>query len=127
MKAKAQRPQRATGGTAPHETFAVEDGHLLRSVVPRRGEPYMHRCARSAFEQIAHAAEELDEKGFTIDSLVAYERQAGRDVTFTNAAVTLAFLRERGILDVCWKRNYAATPSVHLDAMTEFHALAQNG
>ena len=36
----------------------------------------------------------------------------------------LAFLRERGILDVRYRRNYAATKCVHLDAMTEYHALA---
>ena len=56
-----------------------------------------------------------------------YERGAGRDVTFTNVAVALAFLRERSILDVRYRRNYAATDAVHLDAMTEFHALAENG
>jgi hypothetical protein len=35
--------------------------------------------------------------------------------------------RERGILDVRYRRNYAATETVHLDAMTEFHVLAENG
>ena len=43
------------------------------------------------------------------------------------AALVLAFLRERGILAVRHRRNYAATPSVHLDAMTEYHALAESG
>ena len=109
------------------ELFAVEDGCLVRKVVPRRGTPYEHRCRRASFEQIAHAAEELGEQGFTLESLLEYERNAGRDVTFTNVADTLAFLRERGILDVRYRRNYAATQSIHLDAMTEFHALAENG
>ncbi len=109
------------------EIFAVEDGHLVRKVVPRLGEPYEHRCPQEAFEQIAHAAEELGAQGFTLDSLLEYERSAGRDVTFTNVAVVLAFLRERGVLDVRHRRNYAATESVHLDAMTEYHALAENG
>jgi hypothetical protein len=108
------------------ETFAVEDNHLIRRVVPRRGEPYVHRCPREAFEQIAHAAEELGDEGFTLESLLEYERGAGRDVTFTNVAVTLAFLRERGILEVRFRRNYAATPNVHLDALTEYYALAEN-
>lgn len=107
-----------------NETFAVEDGHLVRRVIPRRGRPYEHRCPLAAFEQIAHAAEELGAQGFTLESLLEYERGAGRDVTFTNIAVTLAFLRERSILDVRHRRNYAATDAVHLDAMTEFHALA---
>ncbi|GIK15669.1 MAG: hypothetical protein BroJett003_24200 [Planctomycetota bacterium] len=106
------------------ETFEVLDGHLIRKVLPARGQPYEHRCPRAAFEQIAHAAEELGGSGFTLEDLVAYERGAGRDVTFTNVAVALAFLRERSILDARYRRNYAVTRSVHLDAMTEFHALA---
>ncbi|MCZ2098812.1 MAG: hypothetical protein LC121_21620 [Anaerolineae bacterium] len=106
------------------ETFEVLDDHLIRKVVPVRGQPYEHRCPRAAFEQIAHGAEELGAQGFTLESLVAYEREAGRDVTFTNVAVALAFLRERSILDVRYRRNYAATDAVHLDAMMEFHALA---
>lgn len=107
------------------ETFEVADKHLVRKVVPVRGQPYEHRCPLAAFEQIAHASEELGEQGFTLESLVEYERDAGRDVTFTNVAVALAFLRERGILDVRYRRNYAATDAVHLDAMTEYHALAE--
>ncbi|MBI5864844.1 MAG: hypothetical protein HZB38_10105 [Planctomycetes bacterium] len=107
-----------------NESFAAEDGHLVRRVIPRRGQPYEHRCPLAAFEQIAHAAEELGAQGFTLESLLKYERNAGRDVTFTNVAVALAFLRERSILDVRYRRNYAATDAVHLDAMTEFHALA---
>jgi hypothetical protein len=109
------------------EAFAVLGGCLVRRVVPLRGQPYEHTCPRDAFAQIAHAAEELGGDGVTIESLVAYERDAGRDVTFTNVAVTLAFLRERGILDVRLRRNYAATDAAHLDAMTEYHALAENG
>jgi hypothetical protein len=109
------------------EAFGVLDGHLVRKVVPVRGKPYEHRCPLEAFEQIAHAAEELGEQGFTLESLVDRERRAGRDVTFTNVAVALAFLRERSILDVRYRRNYAATDAVYLDAMTEYHALAANG
>jgi hypothetical protein len=39
----------------------------------------------------------------------------------------MAFLKERGIVETRYRRNYAATDSVHLDAMTEFYALAENG
>ncbi len=109
------------------EIFEVLDDHLVRKVVPARGQPYEHRCPRGVFEEIAHAADELGEQGFTLDSLLKYERQAGRDATFTNVAVALAFLRERGILDVRYRRNYAATTCVHLDAMTEYWALAEHG
>jgi hypothetical protein len=107
-----------------NETFVVEDDHLIRKVLPRRGEPYEHRCPVAAFAQITYAAQELGEQGFTLGSLVEYERNAGRYVTFTNVAVALAFLKERGILEVRYRRNYSATDSVHLDAMTEFCALA---
>ena len=111
------------------ETFTVEDGHMVRRAVPRRGRPYEHRCPKDAFEQVTHAAEELgdSEAGFSISTLVQYERTAGRDVTFTNVAVTLAFLRERGILETRHRMNYAATSCVHLEAMTEYHAPAAQG
>ena len=113
--------------TATHarsETFKVEDDHLIRKVVPRRGSRYEHRCPPKAFEQIVHAAEELGEQGFTLESLIDYEARAGRYVPHTQVAVTLAFIKERGIVETRYRRNYAATPSVHLDAMTEFCALA---
>jgi len=108
-----------------NETFEVFDDHLVRKVVPVRGQPYEHRCPRAAFEQIAHAAEELGEAGFTLEAIVDYERRAGRDVTFTNVAVALAFLRERSVLDVRYRRNYAASTCLFEDAMTEYHALAE--
>lgn len=44
---------------------------------------------------------------------------------FTQVAVALAFLKERGIVDTRYRRNYAATRSVHLDAMTEFYAIGE--
>ena len=111
--------------TATHElneTFEVADDHLIRKVVPRHGEPYEHRCPRKAFEQVAHAVDELASEGFTLESLVKHE-----DLPFTQVAVALAFLKERGIVETRYRRNYAATDSVHLDAMTEFYALAEDG
>ena len=104
------------------ETFTVLDGHLVRSVVPARGKPYEHRCPRESFEIIAHAVDEFGEVGFTLETLV--EREA---LPFTQVAVALAFLKERGVIETRYRRNYAATDSVHLDAMTEFYALAENG
>ena len=35
------------------ESFDIQDGHLVRKVVPRRGVPYEHRCARASFERVA--------------------------------------------------------------------------
>ncbi len=111
--------------TATHElneTFQVEDGYLIRKVVPRRGEPYQHGCSRTSFEQVAHAIDELGDETFTLESLVERE-----DLPFTQVAVALAVLKERGIVETRYRRNYAATECAHLDAMTEFHALAENG
>ena len=35
------------------EAFRIDpDGCLVRSVVPRRGQPYEHRCTKLAFERI---------------------------------------------------------------------------
>ncbi len=104
------------------ETFEVRDGRLVRRVVPARGKPYEHRCPRESFETIAHAVDEFGEAGFTLETLV--EREA---LPFTQVAVALAFLKECGLIERRYRRNYAATDRVHLDAMTEFHALAENG
>ena len=105
-----------------NETFDVEDDYLIRTVVPRRGEPYRHRCSLQAFEQVAFAVDEAGEEAFTLEVLVRRE-----DLPFTQTAVALAFLKERSIVETRYRKNYAATRSVHLDAMTEFHALAVNG
>ena len=101
------------------ERFEVFHGHLERKVNPARGEPYEHRCALASFERVAHAIDESGDAGFTLESLVKQE-----GLPFTQVAVALAFLKERGIVETRCRRNYAATNGVHLDAMTEFHALA---
>ncbi len=101
------------------ETFAVLDGHLIRTVTPARGKPYEHRCPLASFEQVAHAIDEAGGDGFTLETLI--EREG---LPFTQVAVALAFMKERGCVEPRHRRNYAATDCVHLDAMTEFHALA---
>jgi predicted Rossmann fold nucleotide-binding protein DprA/Smf involved in DNA uptake len=111
-----------TVAPARDETFHVEDGYLIRRVVPRRGQPYEHRCPRKAIEQVAAAIDEAGDAPFTLESLVQRE-----DLPFTQVAVALAFLKERGIVETRYRRNYAATQCAHLDAMTEFFALAENG
>jgi len=104
------------------ESFQVEDDHLIRKVVPIRGRPYTHRCPRKAFERVAFAVDEAGDQAFNLESLVQRE-----DLPFTQVAVALAFIKERGIVETRYRRNYAATPCAHLDAMTEFYALAENG
>ena len=105
-----------------NETFEVDDDHLIHKVIPRRGQPYEHRCPRKTFEKVAFAVDEAANEGFTLELLVQRE-----DLPFTQVAVALAFLKERGIVETRYRRNYAATECAHLDAMTEFCALAENG
>jgi hypothetical protein len=102
------------------ETFIVQDGYLIRRVRPARGKAYEHRCPQAAFEQVAHAIEELA-NDFTLETIVERE-----NLPWTQAAVALAFLKERGIVNTRYRRNHAATGGAHLDAMTEYHALADN-
>jgi hypothetical protein len=112
------------GTTDRIEHFAVADDHLVRSVVPARGEPYEHRCPRAAYEAIAHAAEllgtEAGDPGFTLEELA---RAAG--APSTQAAVALAFMKERGCVVTRYRRNYAASRCLFEDAMTEYWALAE--
>ena len=101
------------------ESFEVLDGHLIRNVVPVRGEPYEHRCSVAALDRVAHAIDELGPEPFTLATIFNLE-----DLPWTQVAVAIAFLKERGIIDTRHRRNYAATTTgVHLDAMTEYHAL----
>jgi hypothetical protein len=101
------------------ESFSVDRDHLVRNVVPRRGTPYEHRCPRSAYEEVAHAAEEM-RSGITLDRI-----HAATGLPFTQVAVALAFLKERGSLAPEHGRTHAAPEGLHLDAMTEFHALRE--
>jgi len=106
--------------TQRDETFEVLDGHLVRKVSPRRGQPYEHRCPVAALDRIAQAIDELGDEPFTLETIHANE-----DLPWTQVAVAIAFLKERGIIDTRSRRNYAATTvGVHLDAMTEYFALA---
>ena len=111
----------------PHdldETFAVQERIMVRDVRPRRGTPYRHTCDLEVFEAVAHAIDDLDGGSFTVDTL--------RDATglpFTQISVTLSFLRERGIVVETLRRKSVAASvgGVHLDAMTEWHALREKG
>jgi len=109
-----------TTRNAREEAFEVLDGVLVRKVVPARGEPYAHRCPLAAFERIAHAIDELGDEPFTLRTI--FDRE---DIPWTQIAVAVAFLKERGIIDTRYpRRNHAATTiGVHLDAMTEYFAL----
>jgi hypothetical protein len=105
------------------DEFTVDrDGALVRMVTPRRGRPYEHRCTLASFEAVAHAIDESGETGFNIEELAARE-----DLPLTQVATALAFLKERGCVTTAGRRSYPGSDSVHLDAMTEYHALREPG
>jgi len=103
------------------EIFDIERDHLVRRVVPRRGKPYDHRCPLASFEEVAHAAEDM-RTGITLERI-----RAATDLPFSQIAVAIAFLKERGCLSHEHGRTHAAPAGLHLDAMTEYHALLVHG
>ena len=104
-----------------NQTFSIEDGMLVRSVAPRRGKPYQHRCALVSLQAIAHAIDEFEDAPFTLESLLDKEL----NVTFTQGAVALAFIKERGLaFPVHARKHQRATNDTYINTMTEFHALA---
>jgi len=86
------------------ESFSIENDLLVRRVVPLRGTPYEHRCSREVFEAVAHAVEEA-EGPFVMEDIRTRERQP-----WTQVAVAMAFLRERGLVERVHGRQLAAAP-----------------
>ncbi len=106
----------------PDDRFSVDGNVMARSVVPRRGTPYRHTCDLDVFTDVAHAIDGLGGEPFTLESV-----RAALDAPFTQVAVAIAFLKERGCIVPGPRRSsVAATGSVHLDAMTEWHALREH-
>lgn len=116
-----------------HETFAVEDQYLVRKVIPRRGEPYEHRCSLDAYRELTWAAIDLAADGFTVTTLADQVRNQPREAqddrerwaSYTNAAVAIAFWKDRGLLDSRRRRNYVDDRCFFEDSMIEYHALAE--
>ena len=104
--------------------FVIEDGCLVRTVTgdASDGRSYDHRCQKATFEAIAHALAEVPAQGDGTSMMQLAEQEK---VPYTQANVALEFLKERGIVDVRHRRCYPATADVYLDAMTEWHALAE--
>ena len=101
------------------ETFDVDDAaSLVRSVIPARGEPYEHRCPPAAFEAVALAID-----GFTGRFTLA-DIHTAAGVTWTQAAVAFAFLKERGVVTPIRGRHHIpASATAFEDAMVEYLAL----
>jgi hypothetical protein len=110
------------------ERFSVDRaGNLVRSVVPKRGKPYEHKCRKESFEEVAYTADEMAAEGTPI-KLEPLAARTG--LPSTQVAVALAFLLERGCLVTENRMHYPAGGNqkpgqVSLDAITEYHALAE--
>jgi hypothetical protein len=124
-----------SGALKPTETFVVEDGYLVRKVVPPRGRPYEHRCSLAAHRELTWAAIDLAASGFTVTTLADQVRSRPREehddrepwASYTNAAVAIAFWKERGLIETRRRLNHVRDEFFFEDAMIEFHALAENG
>lgn len=105
------------------ETFTIAENILTRHVIPAsgRGKSYAHTCDLDVFEKVLHAIDELNGASFTFEII-----RAAINAPWSQVAVAIAFLKERGCVVPTQRRHHAAaTNSVHLDAMIEWHALAQ--
>ena len=102
--------------------FYIEDGCLCRVVTAADGRGYSHRCSLAAFEAVAHAIEETPAEGAGTTQLRLAKQEK---LAHTQVNLALEFLKERGIVQVRHRRCYPASKSLHLDAMTEFYALAE--
>lgn len=97
--------------------FAVLDGALEMRVVPRRRRPYTHRCSREVYEEVARDIEAAP-RGATIE-----EVRDRLELPHTQVAVALAFMKERGCVEVRRRRSHPASRVTFEDAMVEYLAL----
>jgi len=103
-------------------TFRVLDDHL-EMVVTFRDQPerdYTHRCTRDVFREVAYALEERTARGSTLEELVE-----AIDAPYTQVNVALAFMKERGCVEVRRRRTYPTSGWLYEDAMIEFMYLAE--
>lgn len=101
------------------KTFEMRHGVLVRTVVPRRGQPYVHRCDLESFTEVARWLDERGDSGLTITDLW----NELPDVASTRASVALDFLKERGVVQVEGRRCYPASTVTFEEAMCEWHVL----
>ena len=101
------------------QTFALEDGWLVRTVSKPDGSSYQHRCSLDSFRAVAEDIDEHATYGVTTNGLW----DGLPDLPCTQAAIALAFLKVRGCVTVCHRRSYPASKFLVEDALIEFHAL----
>jgi hypothetical protein len=105
------------------QIFAVEAGHLVRTVTNRDGSTYAHRCSFASYEAVAYFIQEHAADGITNEMLWS----GLPAVPCTQASVALAFMKERGCVRVSYRRSFPASICFFEDAMTEYHALDYGG
>ena len=102
--------------------FDVADDHLEMQVsfphAPDRN--YVHRCTRDVYREVAFTIEEVAAGGTTLEELVA-----AMDAPFTQVNVAMAFMKERGCVEVRRRRTFPASGQLYEDAMIEFMYLAE--
>ncbi|MEL6499746.1 MAG: hypothetical protein AAFZ67_11530 [Planctomycetota bacterium] len=107
----------------PIEHFRVDDeGALVRTRFSTEGHRYEHRCSLETLRAVAHHFDGRDSDQRTLNQIAGAEQ-----VAWTQAAVALAFLKDRGIVERRGDSNHAASADCYLDAMTDYHALQENG
>lgn len=119
----------------PHqlnENFTVDgpSGALLRRVIPKRGTPYEHACTKQVFDDVACAIEQMGNAAFTMEDIRS-KASGGEESAmppWTQVAVAVAFLKERGcIVPARERKHVAASDFVYEDALLEYHALREKG
>lgn len=101
------------------QRFMLEDGWLVRTVIKSDGSSYQHRCSLDSYRDVAHFIDEHATDGVTTNGLW----DGLPNVPCTQAAIALAFLKERGCVTICHRRCYPASNFLVVDALIEFQAL----
>lgn len=107
--------------TPTNDTFRIENGVLIRSVVPRRGKggAYEHACTEGVFKDVAFAIEQRGGGAFTTEDI-----RAAIESPFTQTNVAMMFLLERGCIERGRNRTLRASEHyAYEDALIEYHAL----
>lgn len=100
------------------DNFTVDrDGCLVRSVVPKVGKAYEHRCTYPAFKRVCWRFD-THGRGDTIETIAAAE-----NIPITQADVAVAFLIERGSIIRERRLLWPQTIDVFLDGVAEYRAL----
>ncbi len=82
---------------------------------------YTHRCTRDVFREVAYAIEDHAAGGTTLEQIVD-----AIDAPYTQVNVALAFMKERGCVEIRHRRTFPASDIVYEDAMIEFMHLADH-